>query len=148
MRPDLVYYTNVDEYKEHFINNYCNGNGPIETFDGVVVYFYPDMFEHAFYESSDKRGSKDVFSPKRAERIDWIKSVLQDDSVELYEGYDNKTKTYHNSRRVAIITEDNYVVIIRFTKGIKAKFVTVYVADSGSTADRIRTSPKWVKKIK
>jgi len=148
MRPELVCYTDMEEYKQHFIDNYCNGNCLVQTFDGIQVYFYSDMFEHAFFESSDRRGSKDVFSTKRAERIDWIKSVLQDASAELYVGYDNKTKNYDNSRRVAIITEDNYVVIIRFTKGIKAKFVTAYVADSGRTAREIRTSPKWIKKEK
>jgi len=148
MRPDLVYYTNKEEYKQHFIDNYCDDNGPAQTFDGIQVYFYSDMFEHAFFESSDRRGSKDVFSTKRAERIDWIKAVLQDASAELYEGYDSKNKNYDNSRRVAIITEDDYVVIIRFTKGIQAKFVTAYVADSGRTAIQIRTSPKWIKKEK
>lgn len=146
MRPDLVFYTNIEEYRQHFIVNYCDGDALVQTFDGIQVYFYPDMFEHAFFESSDRRGSKDVLSTKRAERIDWIKSVLQDASAELYEGYDSKNKNYDNSRRVAIITEDDYVVIIRFVKGIKAKFVTAYVADSGDTARKIRTSPKWIKK--
>ncbi|MBK5242371.1 hypothetical protein [Clostridium sp.] len=148
MRPDLISYTDIEEYRQHFIENYCDASSPTQTFDGIQVYFYSDMFDHAFFESSDRRGSKDVFSTKRAERIDWIKSVLQDEYAELYEGYDSKSKTCDNSRRVAIITEDDYVVIIRFTKGIKAKFVTAYVADSGHTATKIRTSPKWTKKEK
>lgn len=89
-----------------------------------------------------------MFSTKRAERIDWIKSVLQDDSAELYVGYDSKNKTYDSNGRVAIITEDDYVIIIRFIKDTNAKFVTTYVADSGRTATEIRTSHKWIKKEK
>ncbi|MGL4990063.1 MAG: hypothetical protein ACRC57_02685 [Sarcina sp.] len=108
--------------------------------------FYEDMFEHAFYESSNKRGNKDIFSNKRAERIDWIEHVLKDSSAELYMGYDNKKKRNDNSRRVAIINEDNYVVIIRIIKDKNAKFITAYVADSPNTANEIRNNPRWVKK--
>jgi hypothetical protein len=144
MRPPLLVYSTPDEYRKHFKNKYCEQ--PIETFDGYKVKFYEDMFEHAFYESSDRRGSKDLFSTKRAERIDWIEDVLKDKSAELYMGYDNKKKINDNNRRVAIINEDDYVVIIQIVKDLKAKFVTAYVADSPHTALSIRNNPKWVKK--
>lgn len=144
MRPPLISYETIDEYKKHFIDKYC-GNA-IETFDGYQVKFYEDMFEHAFFESSGRNGSKDVFSIKRAERIDWIEHVLQDSNAELYMGYDNKKKRNDDSRRVAIITEDNYVVIIQIIRDLKAKFTTAYVADSPRTAEAIRKNPKWVKK--
>ncbi|WP_142413865.1 hypothetical protein [Hathewaya massiliensis] len=143
MRPPLVIYKTSHEYKKHFINKYCSLQ--IETFDGYQVKFYEDMFEHAFYESSNRRGIKDVFSQKRAERIDWIESVLKDENAELYMGYDNKNKTNDNNRRVAIISEDDYVVIIKIIKDLKAKFITAYVADSPHTALAIRKNPKWVK---
>jgi hypothetical protein len=81
------------------------------------------MFEHAFFESSNKRGSKDVFSKNRAHRRDWIEDVLKDENAELYMGYDNKKKTNDNNRRVAIISEDNYVVIIQINKELKANFI-------------------------
>ncbi|MEG2017111.1 MAG: hypothetical protein RR128_01470 [Clostridium sp.] len=61
-------------------------------------------------------------------------------------GYDNKTKRNDNNRRVAIINEDNYVVIIQLIREQKAKFVTAYVADSPDTAKQIRNNPEWVKK--
>jgi len=144
LRPPLVIYDTQEEYKEHFISKYCCD--PIETFDGYKVKFYDDMFEHAFFESSNKRGSKDVFSKNRAHRIDWIEDVLKDENAELYMGYDNKKKTNDNNRRVAIISEDNYVVIIQIIKDLKAKFITAYVADSPHTALAIRENPKWVKK--
>lgn len=144
MRPPLVKYATIEEYKEHFIRKYCSN--PIITFDGYSVKFYHDMFEHAFFESSDRRGCKDVFSEKRSERIDWIEDVLKDSSAELYMGFDNVKKRNDNSRRVAIINEDNYVVIIQIIRGINAKFITAYVADSPNTANQIRNNPKWVKK--
>lgn len=144
MIPPLVKYNSIDEYRNHFENKYCSD--VIETFDGYQVKFYEDMFEHAFFESSDRNGSKDVFSSKRAERIDWIEHVLKDKNAELYMGYDNKKKRNDNSRRVAIINEDNYVVIIQIIRDVKAKFTTAYVADSPKTANLIRKNPEWVKK--
>lgn len=144
MIPPLVKYNSIDEYRKHFENKYCCD--VIETFDGYQVKFYEDMFEHAFFESSDRNGSKDVFSSIRAERIDWIEHVLKDKNAELYMGYDNKKKRNDNSRRVAIINEDNYVVIIQIIRDVKAKFTTAYVADSPKTANLIRKNPKWVKK--
>lgn len=144
MRPPLVKYESVQEYKEHFVNKYCKE--PIKTFDEFEVKFYEDMFEHAFYESSDRRGSKDIFSLNRAERIDWIENVLKDEDAELYMGYDSKNKRNDWNRRVTIINEDNYVVVIQIIRDNRAKFVTAYVADSPNTAISIRQGLKWTKK--
>ena len=144
MRPPLVKYESIQEYKKHFINKYCKE--VIKTFDNFEVKFYDDMFEHAFFESSDRRGSKDIFSLKRAERIDWIEDVLKDKDAEIYMGYDSKSKRNDWNRRVTIINEDNYVVVIQIIKDKKAKFITAYVADSPNTAIAIRQNPKWTKK--
>lgn len=144
MRPPLVKYESIQEYKKHFINKYCKE--VIKTFDNFEVKFYDDMFEHAFFESSDRRGSKDIFSLKRAERIDWIEDVLKDKDAEIYMGYDSKSKRNDWNRRVTIINEDNYVVVIQIIKDKKAKFITAYVADSPNTAIAIRKNPKWTKK--
>lgn len=141
--PPLVVYLTPQEYKNHYIDVYCR-NGPIKTFDGIDVYFYNDQFEHAFFESSNFKGNKDIFSLNRAQRIDWIKAVLYDPTAELYVGHDSQTKAYSNDRRVAIINDDDYVVIIR-TAGIRAKFITAYLADSPRTALQIRSNPKWTK---
>lgn len=141
--PPLVVFLTPQDYKDHYTEVYCN-NGPIKTFDGINVYFYEDQFEHAFFESSNFRGNKDVFSARRAQRIDWIKAILQDPTAELYMGYNSRTKSYDTNRRVAIINEDNYVVIIR-TSGIRAKFISAYLADSPRTALQIRSMPKWTK---
>lgn len=144
MRPLLVKYDSIQEYKVHFVEKYCKET--ISTFDGLQVKFYEDHFEHAFYESSNKKGSKDIFSLKRAERIDWIENVLKDETAELYMGYDSKTKTNNFNRRVTIINEDNYVVVIQLIKDTKAKFITAYVADSPNTAELIRKGEKWTQK--
>lgn len=144
MRPPLVKYESIEEYKDHFVNKYCKD--PIETFDYFTVKFYEDMFEHAFFESSNRRGSKDIFSSQRAERIDWIENVLKDKEAEIYMGYDSKNKRNDWNRRVTIINEDNYVVVIQIIKDNRAKFVTAYVADRPNTAKSIRQGPKWTKK--
>ena len=138
--PKLVKLSSPDEYKNYYINKYCKK--PIKTFDGIEVKFYEERFNHAFYESTDKRNaSKDVFSLDRATRIDWIEYVLQNPNAELHAGWDKKKKQVDRTRRVAFITPENYVVIIMITGLNKAKFVTAYYADN--SAKKIRANPLW-----
>ena len=134
--PPLVYYQTALEYRRHFERVYCRG--PIITFDGVQVRFRKGMFDHCFFESVQSKD--DTFSARRAERIEWIRAVLQDPNAELREGWDNIKKRPAKTRRVAIVV-DSYVVIIRI-RGRKADFVTAFVATGRSIA-KIRTNPRW-----
>lgn len=143
----------VDEeigfYKRIYKKVYCQKT--LQTFDGISVKFYVDNFEHAFYESLNRRQKdKSKFSYKRANRIYWIKWVLENPKAELYVGYNLRIKSYDNSRRVAVCV-DNYVVIIQIDRRDhkRAKFVTAYVADGvngkGQKAiDLIRSGEKWI----
>lgn len=138
--PDLVYLPTAQEYKKYFINKYCKNE--IITFDGIKVKFYEDQFEHAFYESSNKiKKNKDIFSKERATRIDWIEYVLKNPNSELFLGWDRDKKIYNKERRVAIISPQDYVVIIRMNCNGTAKFITAYYADN--SANEIRNMPKW-----
>ena len=117
---------------------YCEQE--ILTFDKVKVKFYEDMFDHAFFESSNRiKKDKSVLSLNRLEKMLWIKDTLQDKDAILKKGWDNKTKTYFKDRRVAII-KGNFVVIIRFTGLLKAKFVTAYEKND---IDNILESPDF-----
>lgn len=103
---------------------YCEQS--IYTFDHILVKFYEDMFDHAFFESENrKRKDKSILSYNRLEKIFWIKATLQDGNAILKKGWDNQSKEYYKDRRVAIV-KGNYVVIIRFTGLLKAKFVTAF----------------------
>ena len=144
--PPFVKYEEMEQYRAHFEAAYCRG--PVETFDGISVRFRKSDFDHAFYESSRRDGQKDRFSRVRAERIDWIKTALQDPQSERYIGWDNRKKRYDRNRRVAIVMY-NYVVIILLTGPKRAVFKTAFV-DRGirapgrpKTIDEIRSSPKW-----
>lgn len=144
--PPLVLYGTIQEYRTHWIREYCAG--PVTTFDGIAVRFRRDRFSHYFFESSSRDANKDQFSRSRAERIDWIKATLQNSSAELYVGWDKKLRRYDAARRVAVVSGD-YVVIIAMTGAATADFVTAYVADTPSTPDRpatldmIRRGPRW-----
>lgn len=147
--PPFVQYREAEEYRAHFETVYCRG--PIETFDGIFVRFRKSDFDHAFYESSRRDGHKDKFSLVRAERVDWIKTALQDPESELYVGWDNRKKQEDKNRRVAIVMH-NYVVIIALTGASQAVFKTAFV-DRGfrapgrpTTIDVIRRGPKWTQK--
>ena len=140
----------INFYKKIYKKYYCKT--PIKTFDGIEVVFYVSNFEHAFYESINRRTKdKARFSYKRANRIYWIKWILQNPDAQLYVGYNSKRKNYDNSRRVAICV-DNYAIIIGIDRKNrkKAKFITAYLADGingkGEKAiDLIRKSPKWIR---
>lgn len=138
----------ISVYKNIYRKFYCNA--PIVTFDGISVKFYVSNFDHAFYESFNRKAKDKLkFSYKRANRIYWIKWVLESPHAELFIGYNSKTKSYDNTRRVAICV-DNYAVIISIDANDtnKAKFITAYIADGvngkGEKAiDLIKKGPKW-----
>ena len=125
LKPHLIAEVRREaEMREIWKNEYCKK--PIETFDGVLVRFYEDMFDHCFFESANRKAKdKSILSLNRLEKMLWIKSVLQDKDAVLKKGWDNVEKIYFKDRRVAIV-KDNYVVIIRFTGVLKAKLTTAF----------------------
>lgn len=144
--PPLVDYATVTEYRAHYEQVYCRGN--IETFDGVRVFFGAGKFGHMFYESSARDGRKDVFSPARAQRIDWIKFTLEHPNADLFEGWDKVARRHDSTRRVAVVYEDFVVVVamgLKLNGSLKANFVTCYQADN--SIGKIRQSPIWSREV-
>lgn len=140
--PPLVQYATPAEYRDHYERLYCRG--VVQTFDGIRVYFAASKFGHTFYESSARDGNKNVFSPVRAQRIDWIKATLEHPQAELFEGWDKQSRSHDVTRRVAVIFEDFVVVVAMGLKrdgALKANFVTCYQADN--SIGKIKASPVW-----
>jgi hypothetical protein len=134
-------------YKSIYSSYYCKA--PIKTFDNILVFFKENNFEHSFYESVNRKAKdKSKFSYKRANRIYWIKWVLENPDAELYKGYNHFTKSYDDARRISLCV-DNYIVVIELNKKKnKAKFITAYVADGvnskGKKAiDLIKSGKRW-----
>ncbi|MGB4247145.1 MAG: hypothetical protein WBJ75_05435 [Pseudohongiellaceae bacterium] len=140
--PPLVHYATLNEYRLHYEQAYCRN--AIHSFDGIRVHFSPDKFDHMFYESSARDGRKDVFSPVRAQRIDWIKATLEHPEAALFEGWDKVHRRYDATRRVAVVYEDFVVIVVmRLNEdgNLKANFVTCYQADN--SIGKIRNAPTW-----
>lgn len=133
-----------EELRELWRAEYCRRI--IKTHDGIRVRFYDNNFDHAFYESSSrkrsKEGKKDILSYVRLERMLWIKDVLADASADMYVGYNTAIKSYDKSRRVSVVKGD-YVVVIWLKNDEEATFITAYVADS--SIEKIIKSPRWKK---
>ena len=70
----------------------------------------------------------------------WIKDVLTDPDAEMYVGYDSKSQSYTNSKRVSVVKKD-YVVVIQLYKEGEARFITAYNADN--SIEKIKKGPKW-----
>jgi hypothetical protein len=142
--PALVHYPTSREYRTHYERIYCRGI--ITTFDGIRVYFSPEMFGHIFFESTLRNGDKDVFSTIRAQRIDWIKATLEHHRATFYQGWIKTRRRYDASRRVAVVYEDFVVVIaMKLSREgeLRANFVTCYQADN--SIQKIRSSPAWTR---
>ena len=51
-----------------------------------------DILTMLFSRSNRRSNKKDVFDSNRAQRILWIKQVLQDNNIPIYQGHNSKTK--------------------------------------------------------
>jgi hypothetical protein len=137
-----------EELRQLWKEEYCDVTKPISTFDGVVVRFFENMFDHCFFESANRKaGDKSILSHNRLEKIYWIKDTLQDPTAILKKGWDKSKKTYDNTRRVAFV-KGNYIVVIRFTGVLKAQFVTAYESQDDFNIKKIQDSPEWEKEAK
>ena len=141
MAYHLTALPNEVAYRALYLSTYCNPANPIITFDNIRVQFFPEGFDHAFFERTNRMAAnKNQFSQVRSERITWIKDTLEDGTADIRQGYDKKTKSYDQSRRVAIVKGD-YVVVIWIKNATTAKFITAYVADN--SIGKILASPAW-----
>jgi len=144
MPPELLILSCETEYQTYYEENYCKC--PIVTYDGIPIYFPKNKFDHAFYESSDRRGSNDIFSYVRAQRMNWIKEILQSETATLYQGWNKKTKTYDPCGRVAFEYEQ-FVIVVRLSLksdgSLKGNFITCYQANN--SLEKIKQSPLWDK---
>lgn len=142
--PDLLDLATEEEYKEYYVENYCN-TCPIYTYDDIPVMFYPETFEHAFYKRTTQswKARKDKFSKIRGERLNWIKHIIQDPNIKPRKGYDKAKNSYDNDRRVTFLNEQNYLVVIHINSKLEGKFVTAFLVDNERAAEKIRNSPEW-----
>lgn len=140
--PPLLTLANAPAYRQHFVQTYCRS--VITTHDGMRVYFQHQDFDHAFFESSGRRGQNDVFSPVRAERMDWIAVALIDPNAVCYQGWNKRRKVYDPTRRVTVVIDD-FVIVIGISQrrggSLKANFITCFRADN--SIGKIRQSPRW-----
>lgn len=129
------------ELRELWDKEYCDQ--VIKTFDDITVQFFASMFDHCFYESDNRKAKdKSLLSYNRLEKIYWIKDALTDPEAILKMGWDAKTKTYVNSRRVNLV-KGNYIVVIVIFAEHKARFITAYEITDDSNLELIKNSPDF-----
>lgn len=130
-------------YRSHYQRTLCRGG--IVTHDGINVFFRKQEFNHAFFESSGRRGENDVFSLERAMRMDWIAPALADPDARRLQGWLKKEQRHDPTRRVTVFI-DGFLVIIALRMGndgqLRAQFVTCYPADA-KTQTKLAQAPLW-----
>lgn len=142
--PALLNLDDEDAYRQHYLRTLARR--VITTHDGIRVYFGQDAFEHAFFESSDRRGADDIFSTMRAERMDWIAAALADPNALCVQGWDGRRQCHDPKRRVTVVVQDFVIVLALSTKRdgtLKANFITCFKAEN--SAVKIRQAPRWTR---
>lgn len=143
--PPLLTLTDEPAYREHYERTLCRGG--IFTYDEIPVFFHKAKFDHAFFESSTRRGEKDVFSSVRAARMDWIAAALADPEALRVQGWIKKAQCHDPTRRVTVVLGD-FVVVIALSKRrrdgrLKGNFITCYKADNSIA--KILAAPRWTR---
>jgi hypothetical protein len=138
--PPLLVLPSEADYRTHFEASYCRMT--VFTFDGLMVRFRKDDFDHCFFESTQRNRIKDRFSTLRAERMDWIKAALADPNADRFIGWDRDTRQYRKDRRVTLVCGD-YVVVISLIDAQRARFITAYVADTPNSLQKLKAAPRW-----
>jgi hypothetical protein len=140
--PPLLKLPDQAAYRAHYERTLCLGN--IVTHDGIRVFFDKSKFDHAFFESSTRRGENDVFSTDRAERMGWIAVALADVNAPRLQGWLKREGRYDSTRRVTVIMQD-FVVVVALSKrrdgALKANFITCYKAEN--SIEKILRAPAW-----
>ena len=84
----------------------------IVTFDGVNVSCYKEMFDHIFYESTNREAKdKSILSYNRLEKIHWIKDTLEDPDAILKKGWDKEKKKYTIDKIKTILNNPRKILI-------------------------------------
>lgn len=137
------YKLSEDEMRRIWQEEYCQQE--IYTFDQILVKFYPEMFDHCFYESANRKAKdKSILSLNRLEKLFWIKTTLMDSSAILKQGWDRQKKQYDDTRRVAVI-KGNYIVIIKIFKKGEARFITAFEMNNEDNLEKLLNGPNWYK---
>ena len=121
---NLLYLETEKEYKNYYINTLAKKK--IYTKEKIRVYFSPNTFYHAFFETT--LSHKDSFSKERAKYMNLIKSTIENPTA-CHWGWDRESKTYSPNSTVSLYYE-NFIVILcyRINKDriLKANFKTCY----------------------
>jgi hypothetical protein len=136
----LLHLPDEHSYRERFNEEYVNYS-PLVMHDGMRVMFYPEMFDHAFFQDTDRGGRRipPVFSLERAERLLWIQGCLTDPSLPSY----RRVMANGEVRRLILVESEQYLVVLRGVRGLTARFLTAYVADASGTVAKIKANPIW-----
>lgn len=138
--PPLLKLKGEKEYRDYFIATYVKG-AQVLTSDGIVVDFYPEAFEHAFYRDTTRDShDKGRFDRKRAERMNWIRFALLEKHAEVY-----RRDMRNKIRRITLLARQRYAVITQLNPKdtSRSRFITAYIVDSDSALAQMRSNPKW-----
>jgi len=147
------------KYRQVYIETYVrDADGKaVEIYDwsGKRVRFSEHDFDHAFSESSSYKlsaGIHDVpFSAKRARCILWIKEVLTASAgtIERWQNIRKDSRNRPTKRRVLLVVEEKYVVILEDRKGSDdLQFISAYPTNTDYIENVIKRESCFLERKK
>ena len=138
-RP-LLHLQDESAYRTYYLQTLCRA-GSITMCDGMRVRFFPEAFDHAFYQNTDRRGCPitPIFCMDRAERMAWMPECLRDGALPNY----RRVMPNGEIRRLVLVPSERYLVVLRAVRGMTCKFLTAYVVNSQSALRNIQANPLW-----
>ena len=139
--PILINLSSESEYRSHYEDSLVKG-AQVITADGYEVQFFTERFDHAFFRDSNRNvKDKAIFNQERAQRMDWIRELLESQSAEEYK----RLKSDSKINRITLEPTTPYVVItqVMSEEDKKLRFITAYIVDSETALENMRSNPKW-----
>ena len=124
-----------DYFRRAYIENADGRHVDIRDWRGVLVIFSKFAYQHAISGHGDYRdglGIHDVaFEPTRAERLPWIGLTLAGEAViEVRHQERSGSRGRRLKRRVLIVTDEAYVVVLDRQDDRLLRFRTAFPADA------------------
>ena len=136
--PPLLNLESQGEYREHYIRTLVNGP-PVITPDGVIVDFYEDKFDYAFWgRSSSWQKQKDIFSWERARHMDWIRPLLTDPNSDMRRERGNDYRDF----RLVLYYPDPYIVVTKCVKAGRETFKNAHPCSCARLTEKHKL-PRW-----
>jgi len=127
------------EYKAQYVPE--GRRGAITAYDGSLVYFFEDRFDHAFFTTNDRythQFAKNVLARERVARIGWIGPILRGEVPNTQCWQSQRSPGNDQLQRLCVASSELYVVWLESRNDGAWRFSSAYNALGAQVSDYTR----------